>query len=241
MFNIVISNKNLYPCPANYIYQSDILEPISISFNLDSINNLIEVVDIQFLSPAFIWNNISDQLVHEWKGMCVSQFQFPTYNRETFIFELTDADKIRYRCIDAACYIAREYGRRSLNSQRIIYYFVNQREDTINACIEFSQMEDNLIDELHRKEKYVSIGELKVCETNDELRWLDYLDIDYDYQNEVSKQTMLRLAVDHLNLNAIPCVENSDAYRFYLTKEEEQLIAECLLKDIINCEMCYFD
>lgn len=41
-------------------------------------------------------------------------------------------------------------------------------------------------------------------------------------------------------MNAIPCVNRANAYRFYLTKEGEQLIAKCLLKDIICCEMCYF-
>ncbi len=240
MLEIIISNKYIIPCPDNYIYQPDILEPISVRFNIDPLSNQIFVVDIKFLSRKYIWNNIKEQLVDEWKDMYISQFEFPIYNRGLFLFNLTEVDRIKYRCIDAASFIAHEYKRRYVNNQHVIYYFINHAEDKVSARIKISSAESNFNNSLDRYADYILIGELKVCETHDRLRWFDYLEIDIDFQNDVSKQTMLRLAVEHLNMNAIPCVKRANAYRFYLTQEEEHLIAECLIKDIIRCEICYF-
>lgn len=239
MFEITITNTNLIPFPANHIYQPDIIEPISMQFWLNPNTNLLEILNIQFISPEFVWNSVSDKLIEEWEGMHVMQFQFPTYNREMFFFKLTDEDKIKYQCIDAACFFAREYGKR-LNNQRIIYYFMDEAENTINACIKRSQLNCDQINRLIIHDEYYLIGQLKVTQTHDELSWLDYLDIEADYQDEISKETMIKLAVEHLNLNAIPCVKYAEAYRFYLTEEEEQLMVNCLIKNIITCEMCYF-
>lgn len=239
MFEITITNTNLIPLPANHIYQPDIAEPISMQFWLNPNTHLVEILNIQFISPEFVCNSVSDKLIEQWEGMHITQFQFPTYKREMFFFQLNDEDKIKYQCIDAACFFAREYSKR-LKNQRIIYYVVDDAENTINAYIKKSQLNSDQINNLNKNEEYCLIGQLKVTQTNDELYWLDYLDVDEDYQDEVSKETMLKLAVKHLNLNAIPCVKKADAYRFYLTKEEEQLMVECLIKSIITCEMCYF-
>ncbi len=240
MFQIIISNENFSPCPVNYIYQPDILEPMTISFYFDPFHNLIKVLDIHFTSSVFLWNSIKEQIIDKFKNAYISQFQFPIYNRGMFFFGQSDEDKIRYRCIDFACFIAKEYERHYLNSQNIIYYFVNPAKDSVTACVKLSQIDINHFNEPISNQEYYTVGELKTCETEDGLRWLDYCDVDDDFKAQVSKKTMLRLAINFLDLNAIPCVKKSNAYRFYLTDEEEQLIEECLLNGIIYCEMCYF-
>lgn len=85
------------------------------------------------------------------------------------------------------------------------------------------------------------IGEIEVEEDDNEGNiWLKQVEVDVDYRQNGIASKLVVLAVEHLGLACIACVQEHSSYVYDLTQAGERLIASCLRNNLIQPNMCFF-
>lgn len=120
-------------------------------------------------------------------------------------------------------------------------YDINQCDNSIDV-FELQREDGTLTEDSSREvsseeEGYerVDVGRLEIADD-----WLNNVEVKERYRRRGIASRMIRYAVEHLELQQIACVTESDAYEYSLTSDGESLIASCLRHRIITPDMCFF-
>lgn len=114
-----------------------------------------------------------------------------------------------------------------LNDNRITAYLFDNDAILSNKEIKKSFSENEL--------DVYEIGSITVNDS-----WFDTINVDERYRCVGIGSKLVQLAIDHLHLQCIPCVQTNSAYQYSLTPDGERLVAACINQGIITADMCIF-
>jgi GNAT superfamily N-acetyltransferase len=123
------------------------------------------------------------------------------------------------------------------NNQIVAYFYNVQNyfppeEANINDAIAAD------FNNIFEEDELENIGHIAVADQ----QWLEHIEVNPPYRGIGIGTNLVRLAIDHLELNAIACVREHEAYEYSLTPAGEGLIAHCTQTNpaIVTQNMCFF-
>lgn len=121
-----------------------------------------------------------------------------------------------------------------LEDMASVRYYTDQKAViyAIDSSNEYTAPKEDEIDHIDAS---LIIGHLCVADG-----WLAHVEVKEAFRLKGIGTNLVNLAIEHLNLDSVACVQQSQAYRYGLTKDGEAFIARCVAKGIISRQHCVF-
>jgi hypothetical protein len=118
-------------------------------------------------------------------------------------------------------------------SNDIYCYFYNNPDKLSSDDIirNFTQ----LFKDQFKSENLQQVGKVEISEG-----WLNNVMVREKYQSYGIGTKLIQLAIEHIGLEYVACVQENRAYEYSLTGAGENLVARCIQKKIIAPDMCRF-